>query len=502
MATLIAASVANLTIPELIGIPSKRKSLGQLNGILDRQIEVNRQECAFADPHGDGSDAHCNKPMLEILEMGRFNLEVAYKKWSIRLDELLEEDSAEPNLTEYKAKWTDITTKYTSALNLIIQTVTNIKKPALQQVQDNIGERAQNKIVKPISELRPFSLEKTSSPSRFSDWKTRFKSFFLASNLQYASNLVQQSYFRQSISVQLSNLLDSQISDDMGVYPDEDIQDDISCMSLLQTLMESRHPLALRRLALFSTKQGQSQNFSDYVAAVKKKAEAADTANFDSDSILSYILLSGSNDQEILEEILKLDRNPSFDQIVKIGTNLEISRSILNALPSANMSGTQQNRSFKIVDKKGYSSFKKTGGHILPAPDSGGHFLPSKHNKKTENPKNEFFKMCKIKKICTKCGSKLYDENKPHKCPVRSDSVCFLCAKVGHFSRICLNAYLKNEIDLKDYDSDSETESESETDSNDESSLDRSSRKIKDDNSESSTESETSQEEENYRNHQ
>ena len=86
MATSIAASVANLTIPELIGIPSKRKSLGQFNGILDRQIEVNRQQCAFADPHGDGSDAHCNQPMLEILEMGRFNLEMAYKKWSLRLD--------------------------------------------------------------------------------------------------------------------------------------------------------------------------------------------------------------------------------------------------------------------------------------------------------------------------------------------------------------------------------------------------------------------------------
>merc|ERR1712001_760492 len=144
---------------------------------------------------------------------------------------------------------------------------------------------------------------------------------------------------------------------------------------------------------------------------------------------------------------------------------------------------------------------------------------------KLKIPKMNFFKMCKMKKICTKCGSKLYDEKHPHKCPVRSDSVCFLCAKVGHFSRTCLNAYLKNEIDLKDYDSDSETESESETDSNDESSLDEArhgqsdesgiidrsrygkfknhrsqkSRKIKDDNSESSTESETSKEEENYR---
>merc|ERR1712001_477253 len=108
---------------------------------------------------------------------------------------------------------------------------------------------------------------------------------------------------------------------------------------------------------------------------------------------------------------------------------------------------------------------------------------------KLKIPKMNFFKMCKMKKICTKCGSKLYDEKHPHKCPVRSASVSFLCAKVGHFSRICLNAYLRNEIDLKDYDSDSETESESE-------------REIKDDNNESSTESETSQEDENYRNHQ
>ena len=160
----------------------------------------------------------------------------------------------------------------------------------------------------------------------------------------------QKAYFRNCISSQLSNLLDSQISEDLPVFPDPETPEDTSsCMTLLQEELERTHPLTLRRLALFSTKQA-NMSFSDYIALVKKKSETADTSSFTTDNILSYIVLSGCNDQDILEEVLKLSKNPDFEQIVRIGTNLEVSRSILQALPGAQ--ALSQNRSFKVTGRK------------------------------------------------------------------------------------------------------------------------------------------------------
>ena len=66
-----------------------------------------------------------------------------------------------------------------------------------------------------------------------------------------------------------------------------------------------------------------SLGFKDYVAMIKKKSETADVSNFTADSILSYILLSGCNDQGILEEVLKISRNPDFEQICKMRAELE-----------------------------------------------------------------------------------------------------------------------------------------------------------------------------------
>ena len=105
----MSTSLTDISIPELAGIPSKRKSLGQFQGVLERQIDIAVQDVRLANPHGDGTDCHCNKPMLDILDRGMKNLEIAYKKWNLRLDQLLEEDTNDDNIKEYKDKWKDVT---------------------------------------------------------------------------------------------------------------------------------------------------------------------------------------------------------------------------------------------------------------------------------------------------------------------------------------------------------------------------------------------------------
>ena len=131
------SSLTDITIPELVGIPSKRKSLGQLKGALYRQVDVIEQDCHLADPNGNGTDVRCNQPMLDILKNGISNLERAFKKWNLRLEQLMEEDTNETNIEEYDIKWDTVSTKYSKTKALIIVTLSNIKKPERSDRQSN-----------------------------------------------------------------------------------------------------------------------------------------------------------------------------------------------------------------------------------------------------------------------------------------------------------------------------------------------------------------------------
>ena len=188
----------------------------------------------------------------------------------------------------------------------------------------------------------------------------------------------------------MGNLLDSQIFENLTFLPDLNTpEDNSSCMILLQTELEARYPLNIRRLALFSTKQGQ-MSFSDFIALIKKKAETADTSSMNTDNILSFIVLSGCNDNVILEDVLKSHKNSSIEEIIRIGTNLEVSRTIVQALP-----GAQENKILKIIGAK---------------------------------PKNM------KEKRCQRCGSY---RHKKENCPINKEVSFFKCGEEGHLSYIC-----------------------------------------------------------------
>ena len=105
----------DVTIPELVGVAAKRKSLGQFQGAFERQVTVLEADCRIADPNLDGTNSHCNEAMLDILEGSRIKLETAYTKWTLRLNQLLEEDTVETNIAEYREKWTNVSKANTDA---------------------------------------------------------------------------------------------------------------------------------------------------------------------------------------------------------------------------------------------------------------------------------------------------------------------------------------------------------------------------------------------------
>ena len=86
-----------VTLPEIEGIQPKRRSLGQLKALLTRQLQVARCKAKMANPTGDGSQLHLNTPMIELLQESLREIELAFKRWSLRLDQLVAEDPSPEN---------------------------------------------------------------------------------------------------------------------------------------------------------------------------------------------------------------------------------------------------------------------------------------------------------------------------------------------------------------------------------------------------------------------
>ena len=129
---------AGITIPEVQGVPAKRRSLGQFQGAFERQLTILEANVKIADPNSNGSDCHCNDEMLDILKSSRQSLEIAFKRWNLRLDQLLDENVDEAHLAEYKEKWKNVSKKNTDATRFLIKTLTNIKPAQLNTQQNRV----------------------------------------------------------------------------------------------------------------------------------------------------------------------------------------------------------------------------------------------------------------------------------------------------------------------------------------------------------------------------
>ena len=332
------ATSTSISLPELQGMTSKRRSLGQLKLRLDQVIDFAKCYCRMADPSGDGRGANSHSVMLKTLEKSNVDLQVAFEKWSLRLNQCIEEDTSDDNQKDYAEKWKKVKTEFLDTKNLLVTTLSHILPKISPGPSQNATQASQITPIKPIESLKPFQLELETSPSKFRDWKKRFESFFDASNLKSAAVVIQQTYFRQCLNEGLSNILDSKITDDLPVFcinPDDD-----SCLKLLEEEIETRNPLTLTRLALFNAQQGKRQSFKDYVAHMQKLQESADLANFTPDAMMGFLLLAGLKDSEILEEILKKSPAPDFNEMVKIGKAIELRRDLMTKMNQGENKGS------------------------------------------------------------------------------------------------------------------------------------------------------------------
>ena len=143
------------------------------------------------------------------------------------------------------------------------------------------------------------------------------------------------------------------------------------------------------------------------------------------DNILSYILLSGCNDNDILEDVLKYQKNPSFEEIVRIGTNLEVSRSIVHALPGSQY---PQNKTLKVTGKRSQKGNQKS----YKVKWGEKQTTQSRVFKST----NLALEDLKKRRLCTKCAK--YKCTNKNNC-IPSTFQCRKCFKYGHFATSCVS---------------------------------------------------------------
>ena len=140
MATSTAVTnPSGIDLPDLEGIQPKRRSLGQLKSLLNKSIDIARCNVKMADPNGDGTEVLTNTTMLESLQKCCRELDLAFDKWNLRLNQLVEEDNSPENQAEYVTKWNSVKKEFLDAKNLLIRTLQNVSPRVSNQTHQNAG---------------------------------------------------------------------------------------------------------------------------------------------------------------------------------------------------------------------------------------------------------------------------------------------------------------------------------------------------------------------------
>ena len=78
--------------------------------------------------------------------------------------------------------------------------------------------------------LKPFILEKNSSPQQFRQWIEQFKAFYQASKLDSLYTVSQQAFFRKFVSPDLISVLESKIGATTSIFEDINMPGSDSCI--------------------------------------------------------------------------------------------------------------------------------------------------------------------------------------------------------------------------------------------------------------------------------
>ena len=148
-------------------------------------------------------------------------------------------------------------------------------------------------------------------------WTSQIKTFFAASNLQYAPYQEQIGYLHMRLDSNLSNHVSVTAPGDTPVMAyDDDMDEDITCIDIIDAEFIKRHPITTRRHDLIQQRQQRGQPLTTYINNMLALGRDADIAKLRPEDWLANLIIAGTIDEEARKELMKID-NPDMEKVRK-----------------------------------------------------------------------------------------------------------------------------------------------------------------------------------------
>ncbi|CAB4045969.1 Hypothetical predicted protein, partial [Paramuricea clavata] len=198
--------------------------------------------------------------------------------------------------------------KYDDDLDVDRARFDELSERVMEAIADNPTPQprinAENEERRPVrinDSLKPSMLSKDASPTELKQWLEQYEAYYESNQMSKMTIKEQHSYFKMLLDSDLRTRMAAQTGPRTNIFGNE---------SLIESLKEDfamRYPLVTRRLDYFSRKQKNGEQFSDFLSKLKELGELADLDGITKEDILVFSSLSGTNNKELLDDLLKIE---------------------------------------------------------------------------------------------------------------------------------------------------------------------------------------------------
>ena len=302
-----------------------------------------------------------------------------------------EENSAEEK--DHLAKLNEIQTRYDKMMDDL----------SLKEAESNRNNQAKDeskkRYVKPIFELRPREFSCSSTVNEVEPFIRQFQAFFRQSNIDLCPSYEdQQQYLKNCLDTVLVQHLDTKIDSSTPVIGGAN-----SCVNILRSYFETKHPLLTRRVEAFTLKQPTGVPFLDFYGKAATVYRAAEIDKLTPKQLKSYLLITATTDPELKKEFLKL-KDPDTEAL------LDCARTHVRANQTPNNS---ENAEGTFAVSEGFNQSR---------------------------PRRRSFKsqLRRLGITCSRCGSR--GGHSEETCDKKRDQLeCPTCGATGHVTETCFD---------------------------------------------------------------
>ena len=258
--------------------------------------------------------------------------------------------------------------------------------------------------------LKPFTLLASHNPTEFKCWVRQFRGYYRSSNMELLEVPDQQLYLQSCVEPQLYGRVQNRMDDATAIWGAG------GCMEFLEEDFKERWPLFNRRMAFFTSEQGQGQDLSAWICHLEELADEAEIEDIKMADILLFRILTGTVNLKFRGELTKLP-NPTLADYKRKVVDLEVARRMENSID-------KNKKAIAAAVKQKPQQQQQAGNK---GPQQGRMSLKQAYEK--------------MKGRCLCCGSKGHTRDSCSKTHLS----CNACGKEGHIAPACIGKLISRQ---------------------------------------------------------